>query len=75
VREEALVFGGQDRVSHNGWDVGVLRNLPVLRGELDQRLAVGVVDVADGGELKAREWPELGQILPTEVDVVQHIDG
>jgi hypothetical protein len=31
--------------------------------------------VADGGELKTGEWPEVGQILPTEVDVVQRIDG
>jgi hypothetical protein len=55
----------------DGRDTRVRRNLAVLRGELDQRLAVRVVDVADGWKLKTCEWSNVRQILPTEVDVVQ----
>ena len=64
-----LVFRGKNRVTHDRWDVLVLRDLPVLSGELDERLAVGVVDVADGGKLEPREWPQVGQVPAIEVDV------
>jgi hypothetical protein len=37
MREEMLVFGGQDCVTHDRWDVLVRRNLPVLSREFDER--------------------------------------
>ena len=70
VGEEALVLRGQDRVTHDRRDVLVLRDLPVLSGELDERLAVGVVDVTDGRKLEPREGPQVGQVRAIEVDVM-----
>ena len=47
VGEEALVLGGQDRVTDDRWNVLVPRDLAVLPGQLDERPVAGVVDVAD----------------------------
>src|SRR6185369_6663660 len=69
MREEALVFRSKDRVTYDRWDVLVPRDLPVLPGELDERLAVGVIDTADSGELKAGERPQVGQVPSIKVDL------
>ena len=49
---EALVLGGQDRITDDRWNVlGV--DLALLPGQLDERPVAGIVDVADGRELDA----------------------
>ena len=52
VREEALVLRGENRLTHDRRDVCVLGDRAVLAGQLDERLAVGVVDVTDGWEIR-----------------------
>jgi hypothetical protein len=69
--EEPLVLRGENRLTHDRRDVGVGGDVAVLPGELDQRLAVGVVDVTDAGKFKARETPQVGKVLAIEADVVQ----
>jgi len=59
VREEALVLGGQDRVTNDWRNVLVPRDLALLAGQLEQRFVAGIVDVADGRELEAREGAEV----------------
>ena len=71
VGEEALVLGGQDRVTDDRWNVLVPRDLAVLSSQLDERPAAGVVDVADRWELKTREGPQVGQVVAIEVDVME----
>ncbi len=71
VGEEALVLGGQDRVTNDRWNVLVPRDLAVLSGQLDERPAAGVVDAADRWKLKTREGPEVGQVVAIEVDVME----
>ncbi len=71
VGEEALVLGGQDRVTNDRRNVLVPCDLAVLSGQLDERPAVGIVDAADRGELKTRERPQVGQVVAIEVDVMQ----
>jgi hypothetical protein len=70
VGEEALILGGQDRVTNDRWNVLVPRDLAVLPGQLDERPPAGVVDVADRWELKTREGPQVRQVLAIEVDVM-----
>jgi hypothetical protein len=53
--KKALVLGGQDRITDDGWNVLVARDLAPLQGQLDERPVAGIVDVADGRELEALE--------------------
>ena len=69
VGEEALVLGGQDRVTDDRWNVLVPRDLALLPGQLDKRPVAGIVDVADGRELEAREGSEVRQVVAVEVHV------
>ena len=71
MREEALVLCRQDRVTNDRRNILVSCDLAVLSGQLDERSAVGIVDVADRGELKAREGPQVGQVVAIEVDVME----
>jgi hypothetical protein len=53
--KKALVLGGQDRITDDGWNVLVARDLAPLQGQLDERPVAGIVDVADGRALEALE--------------------
>lgn len=55
MREEVAVLRGEDRISNNGWNVLILGDQPVLSCQRNERLAVGIVDVADRRKLKASE--------------------
>src|SRR3972149_4509555 len=70
MREEVLVFGGEDRITNNGRDVLILDDPPVLFCQLNERLAVGIVDGADGRKLKAGEWFHVGQVGSVKIDVM-----
>ena len=62
VGEEALVLGGQDRVTNDRRNVLVPRDLAVLARQLDERPAGGVVDVTDRRELKRVKGPRSGRL-------------
>ena len=62
VGEEALVLGGQDRVTNDRWNVLVPGDLPVLSGQLDERSSAGMVDVADGWNSKRVKGPRSGRL-------------
>jgi len=70
VREEVLVFRGQDRAADNGRDLVIPGDLAVFRGHFGERPAVDVVDVADGGKLEPAECLDVGQAGSVEADVV-----
>ena len=70
VGEEALVLGGQNRVTNDRRDVLIARDVPVLPGERDERLAVGVVDVTNGRKLEPHQRTQVGHVLAIEIDVV-----
>ena len=70
VREEPLVLSGQNRVTHDRRDVLIARDVPVLPGERDDRLAVGVVDVTNGRKLEPHQRPQVGHVLAIEIDAV-----
>jgi hypothetical protein len=67
--EEILVLSGEDRIANNGRDVLILGDLPILSCQLNERLAVGIVDAADRGKLKAGEWFYVGQVGSVKIDV------
>ena len=69
--EETLVFRGENRVANDRRNVVVPGDLAILPRELDERDAVGVVDVADGRKLEPGEWTEVGQVIAIDVDVMQ----
>jgi hypothetical protein len=71
VGEETLVLSSQNRVADDRWNVLVPRELAVLAGQLDERRATGVVDVADRWEFKTREGPQVGQVAAIEIDVME----
>ncbi len=71
MREEALVLGGEKRLPDDRRDVVVVRDVAVLVGQFDERLAVGVVDTADGRKLEADEGVEIGEVVAAGVDVMQ----
>jgi hypothetical protein len=68
--KKALVLGGEDRVTNDRGKVLVPRDLAVLSGQLHERPAAGIVDVADGGELRTHEGPQVGQVVAIEVHVM-----
>src|SRR6185503_3403963 len=70
VKKKVLVFGCQDGVAKNGRHLVVGDDLAVLPCQLNQHLAVGVVDLADRGELETDERFEVRQLTPVEVDVL-----
>jgi hypothetical protein len=74
VGEEALILCGQDRVTDDRGNVLVPRDLAVLSSELNERSAVGVVDVADRGEFETREGSQVGQVAAIEIDVMEFGD-
>lgn len=60
--EEVLVLGGENRITNNGRDVLIPGDLPVLSCYLNDRLVVGIVNVADCRKLKAGKWSYVRQI-------------
>jgi hypothetical protein len=60
VGEEALVLGGQDRVTDDRWNVLVPRDLALLSGQLDERPVAGIVDVAENS--KRVKGPRSGRL-------------
>ena len=68
--EEILVFGGDDCIANNRRDVLILGDLPVLSCQFNERLAVGIVDGADGRKLKAGEWFYVRQVGSVKIDVI-----
>jgi len=69
--EKVLVLSGEDRITNNGRDVLILDDPPVLSCQLKKRLAVGIVDVADRGKLKAGEWSYVRQVGAVKIDVME----
>ena len=70
MREEVLVLRGEDGAANDGRDVLIRGDLAVFRGHLNERPAVDIVDVADGGKLKPVECLQVGQIGSIEIDVM-----
>jgi hypothetical protein len=68
--EEVLVLGGENRFTNNGRDVLILGDLPVLP-YLTERLAVGIVNVADRRKLEAGEWSYIRQVGSVKIDVMK----
>ncbi len=71
MREETLVFGGEDRFTDDRRYLCVLSDVAVLVRQLDERLALRVVNVADGWKLEPRERPEVWQVAAVVVEVPQ----
>jgi hypothetical protein len=71
MREKVLVLGGEDRITNNGRDVFMPDDLPVLFCQLNKRLAVGVVDVADRRKLEAGEGSYVRQVGSVKIDVME----
>jgi hypothetical protein len=65
--QEVLVLGGQDRLAHDEGYLVVGDHPAVLPCELDQHLALGVVDLTGRGGLEADERVEVGEAAPVEV--------
>ena len=45
-------------------------DLAVFRGHLNERPAVDIVDMADGGKLKPAECLQVGQVGSIKIDVI-----
>ena len=71
MREEMFVFSGDDRIANNRRDVLILGDLAVLICQFNERLAVGIVDGADGRKLKAGECFYVRQIPSIKIDVIK----
>jgi hypothetical protein len=71
MREKVLVLSGEDRITNNGRDVLILEVPPVLFCQLNKRLAVGVVDVADRRKLEAGEGSYVRQVGSVKIDVME----
>jgi hypothetical protein len=71
MREKVLVLSGEDRITNNGRDVLILEDPPVLFCQLNKRLAVGVVDVADRRKLEAGEGSYVRQVGSVKIDVME----
>ena len=71
MREEVLVFGGEDRVPDDGGNLVESRRLPALAGQRDERMAVSVVHVADRRKLEADEGTQVREVGAVEVDVME----
>jgi len=69
MRKEVLVLSSNHRIPNNGRDVLILRDPPVLRRQFDKRLAVDVINVADGRKFKTSEWCHVGQVGSVKIDV------
>ena len=70
VREEVLVLRGQDGLAHDGRDFFVFEDPPVLARELDEHLAAGIGDLADGRGLEPHERLQVGHLGTIGVEVV-----
>ena len=71
MREEVLVLSGEDGAGNHQRDVLIPADPPVFGGHLYQRLAIDVVDVADGREIEADERFQIRQISPVQIDVME----
>jgi hypothetical protein len=68
--EEVLVLGGEDRITNNGRDVLILDVPPVLSCHLNERLTIGIVNVADRRKLKTSKRFYVGQVGSVKIDVI-----
>jgi hypothetical protein len=66
-----FIFGGEDCIANNRRDVLIFDDLSVLFCQFHERLAVGIVDGADGRKLKAGECFYVRQITSVEIDVIK----
>jgi hypothetical protein len=71
MRKKVLVLSGEDRIANNGRDILILEDPPVLFCQLEKRLVIGVVDVADRRELEAGEGSYLWQVGSVKIDVME----
>ena len=69
--EEVLVLGGEDRITNNGRDVLILDVPPVLSCHLNERLTLGIVNVADRRKLKTGKWFYVRQVGSVKIDVMK----
>jgi hypothetical protein len=69
--EEVLVLGGEDRITNNGRDVLILDVPPVLSCHLNERLTIGIVNVADRRKLKTGKWFYVRQVGSVKIDVIE----
>src|SRR6185436_5978939 len=69
VREEALVFRGEDCAPDDSGNVVVVRDVPIFLGHLDERRVVGVVHTTDGGDLEPGERAQIEYIQTIDVDI------
>ena len=70
MREEVLVLGRQDGLTQDNGHLVVGDHPPVLPRQLDQHLALGVVDLARRGRLETDESRDVGEPAMIEVDMV-----
>jgi len=63
MREEVLVLRGEDRITNNGRDVFILDVPPVLSCHLDERLTIGIVNMADRRKFKRIKGSMLGRLV------------
>ena len=73
--EEVLVLGGEHCVANDGGDFVISRDPSGFRCHLLKRLAVGIVNGSDRGELKAGESIQIGQIVSIKVDMIETRGG
>src|ERR1700684_79518 len=71
MREKVLVLSGEDGAGNHQRDVLIPADPPMFGGHLYQRLAIDVVDVADGREVEADERFQVRQIGSVEIDVIK----
>lgn len=72
VGEKVFVFSGEDGLANHFGNVFILDDLPPFAGQLDQNVTLRVVDMANGGRLKANESVQVRQIRPTKVDIEEN---
>jgi hypothetical protein len=70
MREETFVFRSDDCVTDNPRELLVLCEPPVLSCQFYERLAVGIVNGADGRKLKADKWLNVRQRGSIKIDVM-----
>ena len=66
-----FVFSRDDCIANNRRDILILGDLPVLFCQFNERLALSIVDGADGRKLKAGECFYVRQITSIKIDVIK----
>ena len=71
MREEVLVLSGEDGAGNHQRDVLIPADPPMFGGHLYKRLAVDVIDVADGREIEVDERFQIRQIGSVKIDMIR----